>query len=535
MPEDFEQESTESFDWRRFLAVAKRRRLQFVVPLFIGWAVLWGASWVLPSVYRSGTLILVEQPSVPSQYVVPNIAGNLQDRLQTMTQQILSRTRLLHIIETLHLYAAERQHMTPDEVVERMRKDIEIELVRSPDRDTVTSFNIYYSSHSPVVAQEVTNELSSLFINENLEARQVQSENTTKFLERQLEEARVSLAEQEDKIRAYKDQHLGELPGQLQSNLQILGGLQSQLQSEGEALNRAKQQSVYLQSLLGQYRSLRSTSSSGGDVSAGLTALDQELDRLKAQLADLSSRYTDRHPDVRKLKEQIAKTERMKQQITSDLRARASNPQPDTTEDVANPVQAREMTPMLELQSQLKVTQIEIENRQRSMQALRANINDYQGRLNQAPIREQQLADLTRGYDQSKTNYDSLYAKKNSSELATNLELEQKSEHFRVLDPPSLPQKPYSPNRLKLCAIGLFVGLVLGSVVAGGTELVDDRIFSEQEFKKLVPAVVLVEIPAISTAAETARQRNRQRLEWVATGFLFSLMLVGSALSFLRG
>src|SRR5207247_11140397 len=206
----------------------------------------------LPSIYRSGTLLLVEQPTVPQQFVVPNIAGALQERLQNITQQILSRTRLLHIIEGLDLYAKERQRRTPDEIVERMRKDIEIELVRDKNNQ-LTAFNIYYSSRDPQVAQRVTSELTNLFISENLEARQAQSQSTTKFLESELEEARKSLSEQEEKVREFKDKHLGELRGQKQSNLQILSGLQTQLQYEEEALNHAKQQNDYLEPVIGQY------------------------------------------------------------------------------------------------------------------------------------------------------------------------------------------------------------------------------------------------------------------------------------------
>src|SRR5438552_4721596 len=258
-------------------------------------------SWWLPSVYRSGTLILVEQPTVPQQFVVPNIAGDLQERLQNITQQILSRTRLLHIIEGLNLYAKERQRRTPDEIVERMRKNIEIELVRDKNNE-LTAFNIYFSSRDRHVAQQVTNELSNLFISENLELRQAQSQNTTEFLESELEEARKNLADQEAKVREFKDKHVGDLPGQLQSNLQILSGLQSQLQNEDEALNRAKQQNVYLESLLGQYRTFQGAAKGGTNAPlAGLPELDQELDKPRAQLADLSAHYTDRHPDARKL------------------------------------------------------------------------------------------------------------------------------------------------------------------------------------------------------------------------------------------
>ena len=537
MPEEIQNKSSETFDWERYFGIVKRRRLYFVLPLFAGWIAVWGVSWVLPATYRSGTLILVEQPSVPSQYVVPNIAGNIQDRMQTMSQQILSRTRLLQIIERMDLYPSERQRMTPDDVVERMRKDIEIELVRSPDRDAVTSFNIYYTSANPRVAQQVTNELTNLFINENLEVRQQQSQNTTKFLENQLEQARAALAEQEDKIRKYKDQHLGELPGQLQSNLQILSGLQNQLQSEQEALNRAKQQNVYLHSLLSQYRTLQRSSQGGDNTPVGLPAIEQELERLRGQLAALSSHYTDRHPDIRKLREQIAKTERMKQQIIQDLNSKPSVSQKDPGSDDAEHTSAeiRDGSPKSELEGQLKVNEIEIENRQRSIQTLQAKINDYQGRLNQAPIREQQFTDLSRGYDQSKANYDSLLAKKNNSELATNLEFQQKSEHFQILDPPSLPVKPYSPNRLKLCGIGLFAGLVLGGIFAAGSELLDDRVFSEEELKKLLPVAILSEVPTISTVEETKQLEVREQLQWATAGLVAILILAGSALSFFRG
>ena len=279
--------------------------------------------------------------SMPKDYVTPNITDDLQARLQSITQQILSRTRLLHIIEELNLYADQRGKVNPDELVERMRKDIEIALVFDANHSLITSFNIYFSSHDPHLAQQVTGELTNLFISENLELRQQKSEDTTKFLEQQLETARQNLAEQEEKVRVYKDQHLGELPTQLASNVQILSGLQSQLQSEEDGLNSDRQQNAYLQSMLEQSRTLQRTTKSGDGTPVGIPwALDQELDKLRAQLADLSSHYTDRHPDVRKLKDQIAKTEKMREQALANLKASATtalgngNPPASTTDDV---------------------------------------------------------------------------------------------------------------------------------------------------------------------------------------------------------
>jgi succinoglycan biosynthesis transport protein ExoP len=536
MSDEFEERPEENVGLEQYLAIAQRRRWHFLIPLFLGWLIVWGISWVLPSVYRSGTLILVEQPTVPSQYVVPNIAtDNLQERLQSITQQILSRTRLMRIIESQHLYAGGGQQLTQDEAVEQMRKDIEIELVH--DRDQLTAFNVYYSAYDPRVAQQVTKELTSLFISENLEARQEQSENTTQFLESHLEDARKSLSGQEEKLREFKDQHLGDLPGQLQSNLQILGGLQTQLGGEQDALNRAKQQNVYLESLLEQYRSVQRSNKSVEGGSIGLPALEQELDRLRARLTDLSSHYTERHPDVRKVKEQIAKAETLKQEIIQDLKAKAAAPEAEqnSTTGLESNAGTKEMAPMAELESQLKVNRIEIATREHSLEELKGKIAEYQARLNREPVREQQLADLTRNYDQTRSDYDTLLKKRNDSELATSLERRQQGEHFRILDPPSLPVKPHSPDRLKLSCIGLLVGLVLGAGVSTAAEMIDDRLHGEKELKQILPVEVISEIPNITTAREEKKRQKIAVLEWAAGGLVFAMVLVGFAISYLRG
>jgi len=534
MPEEFEDQPSKGIDWNYYAALARRRSWYFLIPVFLGWVTVWGASWVLPPVYRSGTLILVEQPTVPQQFVVPNIAGSIQDRLQSITQQILSRTRLVHIIESANLYPEHRGRATPESVVEKMRKDIEIELVRAPGSEQLTAFNIYYSASSPIVAQQVTNELTNLFISENLEVRQQQSANTTKFLEKQLEDARQNLTEQEEKVRQFKERHLGELPGQAQSNLQILSGLQAQLQSEEDNLSRAKQQNSYLETVLSQYHALQASSKNGDPVSGGLPAIDQQLAKLKSQLAFLSSHYTERHPDVRKLKEEIAKTEKIKEQLTAELSDRstetATSSATTSSEDIEPPSPA-----MLQIENQLKANQLEVTIRQRAIDATTRDIANYQGRLNEAPLREQEFIDITRGYEQSKANYDSLLQKKDSSEMATNLELSQQGEHFRILDPPSLPQKPYSPNRLKMCGIGLALGLVLGGAMAAGAEFLDDRIYSEEVLTELVAVKIISEIPTIMTIEEAKQQKGSVAALWVTAALIFLSIAIGSAVTFLHG
>jgi polysaccharide biosynthesis transport protein len=368
--------------------------------------------------------------------------------------------------------------------------------------------------------------------------RQRQSEDTTKFLQSQLETARNVLAEQEAKIRAFKDQHPGELPTQLQSNLAILTGVQSQLQNEEGALNTAKHQEAYLQSLMNQYRSLKRSAKTGAGAPMALPALDQELDRLRGQLADLGSHYTEQHPDVRKLKQQIAKTQKLRDEALASLKSSVSATPADANPDAAatrDEADLQDMGPMLQIQGQLKSNQVEIANREHSIEGLKAQLNLYQGRLNQEPVREQQLTDLTRGYEQSKENYDELLKKKNGSEMATSMELRQQGEHFRILDPPSLPVKPSFPNRLKLCAIGLAVGLFLGAAVSAGAELIDDRLFSERELNDIVPITVLSEIPNLATAEEKKKEFRSVVLAWIAASFAFAVIVAGSALSYFRG
>jgi polysaccharide chain length determinant protein (PEP-CTERM system associated) len=536
MSQDFEQQSSTGISLEQLLGILKRRHLYFLVSLLLGWAAVWGSSWLLSPRYRSSTLILVEQPAMPKDYVVPNIPDDLQERLQSITQQILSRTRLLHIIDKLALYRGAQGQANQDEQVEAMRKDIEIELVR--DRSNrVTAFNVYYTAADPNTAQQVTSELTNLFINENLEVRQEQSEHTTKFLSDQLDTARATLADQEEKIREFKSHYIGQLPGQLETNLQILSGLQGQLQTESDALNAAKQQHVYLQTLLDQYRTLQATSKTDSGAPVGLPALDAELDRLHSQLADLSSRYTDRHPDVRKLKEQIAKTQKMKQQILSNLETRKSAPPDDSAVAAATDAVSPNGTPspMPQLESQLRANQIEIGNREHAIAELKTKISDYQGRLSQEPIREQQLADLTRGYDQSKANYDELLKKKNESAMATSMELLQQGERFRIIDPPSLPLKPEFPNHLKFCGIGLAVGLSLGVIVLGALEMFDDRLYSEKELRALLLVAVLSEIPVIQNPSDEQSANNRIWFGWAITAVVVVSILAGTAFSYFRG
>jgi uncharacterized protein involved in exopolysaccharide biosynthesis len=189
---------------------------------------------------------------------------------------------------------------------------------------------------------------------------------------------------------------------------------------------------------------------------------------------------------------------------------------------------------LVQLQGQLQANQAEIANREQAISSLKGRIGSYQGRLNEEPVREQEMADLTRGYEQSKANYDDLLKKKNESEMATSMEQMQQGERFSILDPPSLPVKPDFPNRLKFCGIGVGVGFVLGLLLAGGFEALDDRLHSEQEIKSLLPVAAMAEIPEIVSPSDERTTKRKMALGWAMAGVVFTVILAGSAFSFLH-
>lgn len=542
MPEETEENATQPLEIGRYLDIVRRRHMIFLILLLLGWAAVWGSSWFLPARYKSSTLILVEESAMPKNYVEPNVSDNLQDRLRSITQQILSRTRLLLIIDKLHLYQGKHQPSTPDGRVDKMRKDIgDIELVKDPTTQAITAFRINYTAPDPRIAQQVTSELTNLFIDENLKVQQQESQNTTQFIESQLETARASLADQDGRVRAFQAAHEGELPTEEAANLQVLSGLQSQLQNEQDALNAARQQSVYHQSLIEQYRATNRThrttvsgSASGLEASSDLEVIDKQLDALKSKLQDLKTRYTDQYPEVQQVKDEITAAEKTREQTIASLKKAPNGKEQSASnqsEEIEDPAQN---APLLQLQSQLKADQLEISNRQTSIDDLKLRINEYQTRLSGEPAVSQQLADLTRGYEQSQNNYNELLKKENDSQMATSMEQMQQGERFMIIDPPSLPLRPDFPNRLKMCEAGLGAGVALGLLVVVLLEFRDDRIFSDREIGRLVSAPVICEIPEILDPSDARRQKVRVALGWAMATLVACAILSGSAFSYLH-
>jgi uncharacterized protein involved in exopolysaccharide biosynthesis len=260
-------------------------------------------------------------------------------------------------------------------------------------------------------------------------------------------------------------------------------------------------------------------------------AFDQDLDKLQAQLQDLRTRYTDQYPEVQEVKAQITETEKAREQLIANLKKKDSSKEHTTAVQDEDPAQN---APLLQLQSQERADQVEISNRKQAISSLKSRIGLFQGRLSGEPAVEQQLADLTRGYEQSQANYNDLLKKESDSRMATSMEQMQEGERFTMLDPPSLPMKPDFPNRLKMCGAGLGVGLGLGLLVVALLELLDDRLHSDRGIEAVLTVPVFAEIPEILNPGDEEHRKWKLALGWAMATLVFGVILAGSAFSYLH-
>lgn len=440
----------------------------------------------LPDEYRATTTILVDPQKIPDKYVSATVTGDPADRLNTITQEVLSTTRLQEIITQFNLYAEMRRSSSREEIIEFMRKKIEIQVKQGSGQE-LSSFTITYAGPKRSLVAQVANELARTFIDWNLKNREQQAVGTKEFLSTQLQQAKESLEDQESKLRDFKLQHLGETPDQLQVNLQTLTGLRVQLQRTIDEMNRLEAERTLLMRAPEQV-----VRADQGGATSERSRLESERSRLQSDLADLQRRYTADHPDVRAL---TARLNRVNAQLAS---LPASQP-----DDVASG------------QPTAVSVRLDIINREtRQVRAEQKKIEDqiarYQARVDAAPVREQQMTELTRNYEVSKQHYQSLLDKTFSAEMAAELERKQKGEQFTVIDPARTPEKPYKPARSVLAAGAFFAALCLGIGVALLLDLIRAAVRSERELKSILPPgiEVLAVIPVLKTRAAARRQRR---------------------------
>jgi polysaccharide chain length determinant protein (PEP-CTERM system associated) len=467
----------------------------------------------LPDLYRSTATVLVERQQVPEAFVRPTVTSELETRLNTISQEILSRSRLEGLVARFGLYPDLRGRASSEEVVERMRKDVRLELKTTEgtgNRPTATTaFALSYQGRDPRTVALVTNTLASFYIEENLKLRERQATGTAEFLKVQLAATRKRLDELEARVSEFRRLHVGELPQQMQANMTTLENLNTQLRLNNDNQIRAAERRDSLTALLAEAAS--SPQAFGAATPGAPSAAEPRavrLARLHQELASALSRFTAEHPTVTRIRAEIAATEREPADATSDRAVAGAS---------SSPYVFRLRETLSSADSEAKVLKSE-ERR------LRAAIDAYQARVENTPRREQEFQEVSRDYDTTKLHYESLVKRHEEAQLAESMEQRQKGEQFRILDPAVPSVVPAAPNRLRLLlmTLAMSAGIAAGALMLA--EMLDTSFHSAAELRAFTTVPVLVSISRI--IGESDRRRARRRFRLATAGAALGLILV---------
>jgi polysaccharide chain length determinant protein (PEP-CTERM system associated) len=448
------------------------------------------ASYILPPKYVSQTLVLVQQQKVSEDYVKPIVNEDLNGRLASMKEQILSRSRIQPVIEKFGLYSEGRYTM--DDRIELTRKAIGVTPIHSEQaHGGMPGFFISFTARDPKVAQMACGEITSLFVNENLDARVQSAEGTTAFLKQQLAEAKTNLDEQDAKLAAFEQKYIGKLPDQKGTNSNTLQALTTQLDAATQSVNRAQQEVTFLEAMVSQQSEARSDPA----VVTRQSALADELKELRKQKEALDATYTPDHPDVIAIKRQI-------QSVQSKMAAEAAD------QSVNRPA-SQTHTDSLQLQqlrAQLRAARQSLDAAKQMQARIQNQVGAYESKLEAAPVIEEEYQQVTRDHETALQFYNSLLRKMNESSMASELEHRRQGEQFQVMDDPNLPDRPKFPNRRLFAAGGLAGGLFLGLLLTGLLEYRDTSLRTEQDVLALTTLPVLAVLSHISEMPQRAER-----------------------------
>lgn len=450
-------------------------------------------SYVIPPRYQSQTLILIEQQKVPENYVKPVVDEDLGARLASMREQILSRSRIQPIVERFNLFAGGNNNM--DDRVEMTQKSIGIKPIPSGESSHgMPGFYITFTAQDPRTAQQVCGEITSLFVSENLNAREQSAEGTTEFLKQQLADSKRNLDDQDAKLAAFEEKYFGRLPDQETSNSNTLQAYTTQLDAATQALGRMQQNETFLQAMITDQAEDQQQTDSGTGVS-----VDDRRAQLKSliqQKQELEALYTPDYPDVVALSRKI-----------DDLKAEIAHSTAQPATATAPAVLKHRDSPQLQkLKLELQAVQQSMASERQEQARIQRLINTYEARIESTPQVEEEYKEITRDHQTALDFYNNLLTKMNESSMATALERRQEGEQFSVMDAPNLPDAPSFPDRRIFAGGGLVAGLFLGLMITALLEYRDTALRNERDiwaFTKLPTLAVISHIDGLTQPAPT--------------------------------
>jgi len=487
-----------------YLAMLRRRAAIILIPALVVPLLGFLISFAFPAKYTSSSTILVEGQKVPENMVQPVVSEDLNAWLSALQQRVLSASKLQPIVGRIYPTKSVAEQGA---IIDEIRANIAVSPVptefaptrRRPGSSSVPGFTVSYTAPNPHEAQQICNELTSLFVTENLNEIQAAATGTSEVLNRGIEDAKRNLDDLDSKLAAFKKQYVGQLPGDEESNLKILMGLNSQLDANTQTLNRAQQDKAYTESMLAQqFASWKSAQSSTNPQT-----LEKQLSDLQSELLSLRARYTDDHPDVVKAKADIAEVKKKLAEVN-----KAAADAPDSTNDKAS---AGEPPEIRQLRLQIHQYTELIAAATRDQKRLQTEIAQYQGRVSLSPAIEEQYKLLTRDYDNAQKAYQDLLTKKSTNDLTINMNNQSQGERMFPAITASLPDSPSSPNRLMFAVGGLGAGLALGLALAMWFEFRDKSIRTETDAETALQLPMLAAVPWVGVASNGNGNGNGRR------------------------
>lgn len=538
-----------------YLGILRRRRSLIALvfgALFVIAAVV---AIALPPVYRSTATILIKEQEIPQEFVRSTVTSFADERIQVISQQVMTRSTLLDLVDRYGLYGKARQRDTSEEILDRMRRDIKLTPISaevtdrrsgSPVKSTI-AFSLSYDSESAANAQKIANELTTLYLNENVKNRQQKAAETTLFLDEELARVTEHISETEQKLSTFKALNQGRTPDLSLSN---------QVGSEraNAEIQRIERETAFLEERRTTLQNqLADTKPAIPVVGNGGTLLEPE-DRLKAlqlQLTSLTGIYSDVHPDVKRLRREIAtlkvetglqddatdrenKLLELQQQIAL-LRQKYSDDHPDVVqlkrafaaldkavrtgadapEGRASEIR-RARKPdnpaYINLKSQIETTNAQIQSLRSERQEMRAKLEQLDLRVSQTPEVEREYLELARDLDSSRARFRELRDKQMQAQVAEQLERGRKAERFTLIEPPIFPEKPYRPNRAVILLMGALLALAGGIGAAALREAIDQTVHSARDVVRVMQVPMLAVLPALPSPV---LMRRRSRLRWI--------------------
>ncbi len=476
-----------------YLKMAKRRMWSILLPMLLVFALSAGVALLLPSIFRSTSTILIEEQEIPSNFVAAAVTSYAEQRLQSINQRIMSTTKLIDIIKRFHLYPKLKDRWTTEEIIDKMREDIHLQTISADvvDRRTgrptaaTIAFTLSYEGKNPGKVQKVANMLASLYLEENLKVRERQTRETYTFIEEEMEKVKADLGAVEAKIAAYKDQHMNELPEMLPINMQSLNNTERSIDQLTAQLRTIREREGYLQTQLASIPQMEDPDK-------------KRLEELNNQLAFLTTRFKDQHPDVRHTRMDI---EKLEQKMARSGKTLNEIPQPPD-----NPA-------YISLSAQLSSSRADIDSLKRQIADLKQTRARYQAHIENTPKFEQEYNALMIERNNTHLRLNDLMAKFMEARVAHGLETEQKGERFTLIDPARFPEEPFKPNRLAIILIGMVLGIGAGVGWAAMREFGDDTVYHAETLAMETGISVLGSIPAIILKKDIIQKRIR-RLLW---------------------